>query len=196
MLSNESSPLSSHAAAHWLALVFGEQQFLEAEVREAYSQAGVIHLLAISGLQIGILSFVISGLFRPLLWWRYGQWIQQLLRVIILWGFAFWTGLQPAVVRAVTFFSLLDIGHWGRRPQPAFHRMVLSAFILLWAYPPFSKSIGVSAELFSCFWNFHCPCFRKDHLSPQKEMEKKALGFFSSLYWSATGRCPPNRLSF
>ena len=85
----QSSPLSSHAAAHWLALVFGEQQFLEAEVREAYSQAGVIHLLAISGLHIGILSFVISGLFRPLLWWRYGQWIQQLLRVIILWGFAF-----------------------------------------------------------------------------------------------------------
>lgn len=173
----QSSPLSSHAAAHWLALVFGEQQFLEAEVREAYSQAGVIHLLAISGLHIGILSFVISGLFRPLLWWRYGQWIQQLLRVIILWGFAFWTGLQPAVVRAVTFFSLLDIGHWGRRPQPAFHRMVLSAFILLWAYPPFLNQLGFQLSYLAVFGIFIAHAFAKTIYHPKRKWKKRLWNF-------------------
>lgn len=102
--------LSQTAAAHILALIFGERQYIDSELRTAYARAGLVHLLAISGLHIGIISFFIGWLLLPLHQFRGGQWIRKIILIVILWGFAILTGLQAAVVRAVTLFSLLHIG--------------------------------------------------------------------------------------
>ena len=53
----QNSGLSPAATANILALIFGERQYIESELREAYARAGLVHLLAISGLHIGIISF-------------------------------------------------------------------------------------------------------------------------------------------
>ena len=138
----QNSGLSPAATAHILALIFVERQYIESELREAYARAGLVHLLAISGLHIGIISFFVGWLLLPLHYTKGGSWIRKVILIFMLWGFALLTGLQPAVVRAVTLFSLLHIGEWTKRPQPPLQRIFLSAWILLIIYPPFLTQIG------------------------------------------------------
>lgn len=134
--------LSQSASAHWVALVFGERQYIENELQTAYKNAGIVHLLAISGLHIGIISFLLNWLLTPLLYWKWGRWLQMILLVFILWGFAILTGMQPAVVRAVTLFTMLFAGQWGKRFQPPLQRVFASAGLLLFWYPPFLYQVG------------------------------------------------------
>ena len=173
----QSSRLSSAATAHWLALIFDEKQYLENDLRDAYAQAGVVHLLAISGLHIGMISFAVGWLLLHLLRIRHGKWIRQGLRLIILWSFALWTGFQPAVVRAVTFFSLLDFSNWGKRPQPRWHRIVLSALILLWIHPPFLHKLGFQLSYIAVFGILLAQNGAKKWYQPKQKWKKGIWNF-------------------
>ena len=137
-----SSTLTKAASAHWLALVFGERQYLEKDLRDAYANVGLIHLLAISGLHIGIIAALLGFLLRPMMRWNWGKQLRQLLLISFLWGFALMTGMSPAVVRAVSLFSLLFLGQWSQRPQPPLQRVFLSAWLLLVAHPPYLEQLG------------------------------------------------------
>ena len=178
----QSSRLSSAATAHWLALIFAEKQYLEDDLRNAYAQAGMVHLLAISGLHIGMISFAVGWLLLNLLRIRHGKWIRQGLRLTILWSFALWTGFQPAVVRAVTFFSLLDFSNWGKRPQPQWHRIVLSAFILLWIHPPFLHKLGFQLSYIGFLEFYWHKTELKNGISPNKN-GKKEFGILRLSVW-------------
>ena len=137
-----SSALTNAASAHWLALVFGERQYLEKDLRDAYANVGLIHLLAISGLHIGIIAALLGFLLRPIMRWNWGKQLRQLLLISFLWGFALMTGMSPAVVRAVSLFSLLFLGQWSHRPQPPLQRVFLSAWLLLVVHPPYLEQLG------------------------------------------------------
>ena len=88
------------------ALTVGDKSELTRELKSTYSAAGASHVLALSGLHVGMLSVILSWMLFPLRWMRGGRWLISLLIVFALWGFAFLSGLSPSVVRAVTMFSL------------------------------------------------------------------------------------------
>ena len=172
-----SSALSAEASAYILALVFGEKMYLAKETRAAYSQTGVIHLIAISGLHIGILSQFIGWLCFPFLRFRHGQWIRNSLRIILLWGFAFLTGLQASAVRAVVVFSLLDSSQLSKRPQPSFHRLVLSAWILLLFHPPYLKELGFQLSYLAVLGILIVTSWAKPFIHKQKGWVRKGAQF-------------------
>lgn len=109
------------------ALTVGEKGDLSEEIRETYSVAGAAHVLALSGMHVGILYAVLTGLFS--LFTRcvallFGsnrlfaslagnpssrEW-GRLCILPCLWAFAFVTGFSPSVVRAVAMCSLLTVG--------------------------------------------------------------------------------------
>lgn len=91
------------------ALTLGEKRDFPRELKESYSKAGASHILALSGLHIGILymlfSFVVPLRRRKILY----RILRELTVLSVLWSFAFIAGLSPSVVRSATLFTLMSL---------------------------------------------------------------------------------------
>ena len=124
------------------ALFLGQRQDITADVYQAYKKAGAIHILAISGLHIGILLLILQYVMKPLLYFGHGKFIRLLIILCILWSFAIVAGLSPSVVRAVTMFSLFAIVKGLKRSSNSLNTLAISAFILLLIRPAFCFDVG------------------------------------------------------
>ena len=92
------------------ALLLGKRQDLSKETMSSYQNAGAMHLLAISGLHIGILLMILQIVLGPFERLRHGKEIKWVLLIGFLWFFAFISGLSPSVIRAATMFTVLSFG--------------------------------------------------------------------------------------
>lgn len=124
------------------ALILGQRLELDKETIADYSNAGVIHILAISGLHISIIYFFIVFLLKPLKRVRFGAEIQLLIVLAILWLFALLTGLPASVTRAVTLFSFISIGNYFNQPKAIYNALAISAFLILLVKPNAVFDIG------------------------------------------------------
>jgi len=124
------------------ALILGQRLELDKETIADYSNAGVIHILAISGLHISIIYFFIIFLLKPLKRVRFGAEIQLLTVLVILWLFALLTGLPASVTRAVTLFSFVSIGNYFNQPKAIYNALAISAFLILLVKPNAIFDIG------------------------------------------------------
>ena len=124
------------------ALILGQRLELDKETIADYSNAGVIHILAISGLHISIIYFFIVFLLKPLKKVRFGAEIQLLIVLGILWLFALLTGLPASVTRAVTLFSFISIGKYFNQPKAIYNALAISAFLILLVKPNSIFDIG------------------------------------------------------
>lgn len=119
------------------ALTIGEKTDLTPELKAMYSVAGVSHVLALSGLHVGILSCILLWLFYPLTYLKHGRKILPFLVVCLLWFFAFISGLSSSVVRAVVMYSLYTLASFCSEERfSGMHSLVLAAFLML-IYNPF-----------------------------------------------------------
>lgn len=126
---------NKEAAGIVLSLVLGLKDDLEQPIKTAYASAGVMHILAVSGLHVGIFY---SILLFVLGWLNYGKfkWVFALVCLVVLWAYAFTTGLSPSVLRAVTMFSSIIIAKAFARQYNVYNAIAASAFFLL-CYDPF-----------------------------------------------------------
>lgn len=119
------------------ALTIGEKSELTPELKAMYSAAGASHVLALSGLHVGIFSCILLWLFYPLTYLKHGRKMLALLVVCLLWGFAFISGLSSSVVRAVVMYSLYTLASFCLEERfSGMHSLVLAAFLML-VYNPF-----------------------------------------------------------
>ena len=92
------------------ALILGYKDELDIELKRAYAGAGAMHVLAVSGLHVGIIYLVFNGLLYFLNKFKYGNIIKAVLLILFLWFYAVLTGLSPSVMRAATMFSFIIVG--------------------------------------------------------------------------------------
>ncbi len=112
------------------ALTLGDKSFVDHELRTEFSDAGVIHLLAVSGLHVGIIYLLMSYLFKGLD--RKGlKGIRLFIILSGLWFYAFLTGLSPSVLRATIMFSLFLVSGNLNYSYQIYHSMTISAFIII-----------------------------------------------------------------
>lgn len=124
------------------ALTLGITDGIDNELQKAYSSSGAMHVLAVSGLHVGILYAIVLFLFRPFQNLAWSRWLVTVVSLLVLWGFAFVTGLSPSVLRAVTMFSFIAIARpFGRRTS-IYNTLAASAFILLIYDPYLIMSVG------------------------------------------------------
>lgn len=124
------------------ALLLGYRAALEDDLRQSFAQAGTMHVLAVSGLHVGIIYLVLQYL---LFWLRRvpgGRWLQPLIIAILLWGFAILAGFAPSVVRAVVMFTFVALGRCFDRYTSVYNALLASAVVLLLCHPAYLFQVG------------------------------------------------------
>lgn len=125
-----------------MALVLGVTDGIDTDLQNAYAASGAMHVLAVSGLHVGILYGIILLLMKPLERMASSRWWVAGVSLVLLWGFAFVTGLSPSVLRAVTMFSFVAVARPFGRATNIYNTLAASAFVLL-LYDPFMiMSVG------------------------------------------------------
>ena len=124
------------------ALILGKKDDLDRNTKKIYATSGAMHVLAVSGLHVGIIYLVLLTLLRQ----NQGRVTRPILVAIIvipsLWAYAFITGLSPSVLRAVTMFSFLALAQVINRRSATLNTLAISAFILLLVNPFMIMSVG------------------------------------------------------
>lgn len=113
------------------ALLLGDKSEMDDEVRSQYAAVGASHILAVSGLHVGIVMLLFSFLFRPLKLMKIGARIFPFLILALIWLYAFMSGLSPSVMRASVMFSFIVIGQELQRDVSVYQSLLVSATVLL-----------------------------------------------------------------
>jgi len=124
------------------ALVLGNRENIDPEIKEEFANSGAIHILAVSGLHVGIIYFVFSFLLKFLKTNRKGRFARLLILLTVIWVYAFITGLSPSVLRAATMFSFIAIGENINRQNNIYNTLAASAFLLLLINPMLLFEVG------------------------------------------------------
>jgi competence protein ComEC len=138
----EKSGISNDELAVLSALTLGIREDLPSDIKESFAISGAMHVLAVSGLHVGIIFLVLNVLLSFTRKFRYGRQVRTIMIIIFLWIFALLTGLRPSVVRAVFMFSIIQTGQGLKRPPDMYNTISLSAFCLLLINPFLLVDVG------------------------------------------------------
>lgn len=137
------SDSTAHATLE--AMVAGSRLNLTPELRDAYSRTGLAHLMAVSGLHLGIVLMVVGALFAPLRLVHRGHRLINLLIIIALWLFALLSGASPSVIRSATMLTVIQLAYMSSHRYNSINVLAATLFIML-AYRP-NYLFDISFEL-------------------------------------------------
>lgn len=124
------SDLDTPACEFLIATLTGDSSILPEATRTRFSSSGVAHVLALSGLHVGIIAIVLSILLFPLRITGKRH-LPTAVTIIALWSYAVMTGLSPSVTRAVIMASTIGIGFMLKRRYSSFNALLLAMIIIL-----------------------------------------------------------------
>jgi competence protein ComEC len=113
------------------AMILGVRDDLDTELYRAYSAAGAVHILSVSGLHVGILFAVLTFLLSFLIKRPRGKLLMAAIQLVILWFYALVTGFSPPVLRSAAMFTLLILANAFGRQQQLTNTLGASAFFIL-----------------------------------------------------------------
>ncbi len=123
------------------ALALGYKDKLSDDIRHSYASSGAMHILAVSGLHVGIIYGILVFLFSFIKNEKL-KIPKTILIIIIIWFYAALTGLSPSVNRAALMFTIMAVGSLQKRPAGSLNAIAISAFILLIINPYNITNIG------------------------------------------------------
>jgi competence protein ComEC len=126
------------------ALLLGARSDISEDLNEAYSQSGITHILAVSGMHVGLVFTAIGFFFKKLR----NKYLVCFLSIAFLWSYACLTGLSASVTRAAWMFSFIACGNLFRSGQQKWNSISASALLMLvldpfvWLDPGFQLSFA------------------------------------------------------
>lgn len=134
------------------SLLLGDRRRLQPDQRNAFADAGAMHVLAVSGLHVGIILGIVMWLVTcggllVIRWEHYHlRRLQRLLAVVLIWVYAFLTGMSVSVMRSALMFSMLPMGKLHQETKLKYNRLAAAALIILVLDP---SAIGSPSFLLS-----------------------------------------------
>lgn len=123
------------------ALLLGDKSMLSQDVKSNFSKAGAMHVLAVSGLHVGIVLIILSTFLS---WFK--RWFSKksalIISIVLLWIYAAVIGFPLSVVRACFMFTLLSLSVLSNRQNNVLNTLFFSAFVLLLIEPKWIFDIG------------------------------------------------------
>lgn len=129
------------------AMTLGDKTALTKETREKFNMTGASHILAISGLHLGIIYMMVS----LLAWGRRWRIVAQVLTLVLLWGFAFLVGLPASVVRATTMLTIYGLLSLGYRQNSSLNVLAFTAIVILACHPEALFEVGFQMSYLAVF---------------------------------------------
>ena len=132
------SGVDGSAYAVVAAMALGDKSQLTTELRDAYAISGASHILALSGLHLGIIYTLLSLLLSRRRW----QMVSQIVIIVSIWLFVFLVGLSASVVRSavmVSIYALLSLGH---RDKLSVNTLAFAAIVMLLFNPMALFDVG------------------------------------------------------
>lgn len=117
------------------ALTLGYRDEVDPETRQMFADTGAMHILAVSGLHVGIIFMILNSLLAFMSKNKWAILLKSIIIILSLWIFAFIAGLSPSVTRSALMFSMFVIGKLLRRSTSIYNIIFASAFILLMINP-------------------------------------------------------------
>lgn len=158
------------------AMILGDKSQFTKEMRNAYSSAGLSHILAVSGLHVGIIAFILYLLLLPFKWIRL-TYARPLITILILWAYIFVIGFPPSAVRAAVMASFVLFGEVLNRKGTTINSLFAAALFLVAYNPNYISDVGFQLSfiaVFSIFYIYPLVYFHLPHRT-------KILAYISSI---------------
>ncbi|WP_300601328.1 ComEC/Rec2 family competence protein [Niabella sp.] len=118
------------------ALLIGYRDDIDKDLLQSYSDTGVVHVIAVSGMHLGLIYWLLNLLLSPLLKRRQTRWLHPVLVLGILWIFSLLAGAAASIIRAAVMFTCILLGKQFGRNASIYNTLAASAFLLL-CYDPY-----------------------------------------------------------
>ena len=123
------------------AIILGDKSMLDSETKNSFSATGAMHVLAVSGLHIGLILQIMMEVAK-----FFSRFISRkravLSILILLWIYSILTGFSPSVIRSIFMFTILVLAQFFGKEQNNINSLFFSAFVLLLFQPMFLFDIG------------------------------------------------------
>ena len=161
-----SQGLSQNEYAVAASILLGYDQLIAPDLHQDFTAAGAVHILVVSGMHVGIIFLIFSFLFSFLLRFKNGDYLRNVLLILVIWSYALLTGLSPSVSRAATMISLFILADIFRRGYDNFNILAASAFLLLLLNPLLLFDVGfqLSYAAVAGILMFYFPIYRSVYI--------------------------------
>ncbi|PCE65875.1 ComEC/Rec2 family competence protein [Sediminicola luteus] len=182
----EQQPIGNTELGVIKALLLGERKDLSPDTYSEYQKAGAVHLLAVSGLHIGVVLWLLHWLLRPLELLPKGRYWIMGSSLVFIWGYAFLAGLSPSILRATLMFSFLTYAFYSGRITNTYNIVALSAFftLLLWPRMLFELGFQLSYAAVLAIATFYKPLlalWKPKYILVDKGWQLLVIGFAAQL---------------
>jgi len=113
------------------ALLIGYRDELDRELVRAYSNTGVVHIIAISGLHLGMIYGLLLFLFKPFNRYKFSKIVKPIIIIFILWMFSFIAGTAPSILRSAIMFTCIVFADSLGKRSNIYNGLAISAIIIL-----------------------------------------------------------------
>jgi competence protein ComEC len=124
------------------ALLIGYKDDLDKNLVQSYTNTGVVHIIAISGMHLALVYWLLVNLLKPLQRRKHIKWLRPILIIAGLWLFSLLAGAQASVLRSAVMFTCIVWGENLSKKTSIFNTLAVSAFILLCYNPYWLWDVG------------------------------------------------------
>lgn len=141
------------------AMTLGDRNGMTAELRDTYSVSGASHILALSGLHLGIIYAMLSCLFV----WRRNRILCIFIVIPVIWAYVFLTGLSPSTIRSAVMITIHSVAAAYNRDRMSLNALAAAALLMLAVTPCDLFDAGFQMSFMAVFFIlvFYQPIYNK-----------------------------------